>query len=68
MGTWCSDSRREVQRFLKIIDAVNYPEDNLTINNVNSSKVGLRDEVAGLEIDFIETPEIDLIEIINSPN
>ena len=29
LGTWCGDSKREVPRFLKILEAANYPMDQL---------------------------------------
>lgn len=31
MGTWCGDSRKEVPRFYKILEACNFPEDQLTV-------------------------------------
>jgi len=38
MGTWCSDSRREVPRFFKIIDRLGFPDEDLTIIAVNEDK------------------------------
>ncbi len=38
MGTWCSDSHREVPRLMKILEAINYPEQKLTIIAVNRKK------------------------------
>ncbi len=35
MGTWCPDSRREVPRFLKILDQIGFNYDHLTIYCVN---------------------------------
>ena len=37
-GTWCGDSHREVPRLLKILDAVKYPEQRLTLVAVNRKK------------------------------
>lgn len=31
LGTWCGDSRREVPRFIKILEAADYPMDRLTM-------------------------------------
>jgi len=31
MGTWCGDSRKEVPRIYKILEACNFPEDQLTV-------------------------------------
>ncbi len=36
MGTWCGDSRREVPRFYKILDAANFPMNQLTMIAVSS--------------------------------
>ena len=55
MSTWCSDSRREVPRFYKILDEIGYPSENVCLINVNRDKVGLADEVDGLEINFVPT-------------
>ncbi|WP_052172519.1 thioredoxin family protein [Psychroserpens jangbogonensis] len=31
MGTWCGDSKKEVPRFYKILEACDFPEDQLTV-------------------------------------
>ncbi len=31
LGTWCGDSKREVPRILKILDCLNFPENDLTL-------------------------------------
>lgn len=38
LGTWCGDSRREVPRFYKILDKVDFNMDNLEMIAVNRSK------------------------------
>lgn len=38
LGTWCSDSHREVPRLMKILEATNYPESKLKIVAVNRKK------------------------------
>lgn len=55
MGTWCGDSRREVPRFYKILDYLDYPDEKVTLITVNRDKVGLEDEVEGLDIKFVPT-------------
>ena len=43
MGTWCPDSRREVPRFMKVLDTWNFPADYLTfigVDNLKASPVG----------------------------
>ncbi|WGK65190.1 thioredoxin family protein [Croceiramulus getboli] len=45
MGTWCSDSQREVPRFYKILDAANYDADQIRLITVTEEK----DTPAGYE-------------------
>jgi thiol-disulfide isomerase/thioredoxin len=39
MGTWCPDSRREVPRFMKILDIWQFPLSELTFVGVNNAKL-----------------------------
>lgn len=55
MGTWCSDSRREVPRFFKILDYVSYPSENVKIIAVNREKKGIDTETDNLNIKFVPT-------------
>jgi hypothetical protein len=59
MGSWCSDSRREVPRFLKITDAISYSSDKITFINVNREKTAEIKKVTGeaeqFTIDFVPT-------------
>lgn len=55
MGTWCSDSRREVPRFLKILDAVNFPEEKLEIYAVNRKRESFYGEEQGKNIIRVPT-------------
>lgn len=36
-GTWCSDSRREVPRFFKLMDLLGFPQDRITLYGVDRS-------------------------------
>jgi thiol-disulfide isomerase/thioredoxin len=56
MGTWCSDSRREVPRFLKLLDVLNFNSSaGLKIICVDDNKKGKGDEVDGLNIELVPT-------------
>ena len=39
MGTWCPDSRREVPRFMKMLDIWKFPEVNVTFIGVDNEKL-----------------------------
>ncbi len=55
LGTWCSDSKREVPRFIKILDSINFPSSQLEIIGVDRSKKGIANEVDDLDIEFVPT-------------
>jgi len=55
LGTWCSDSRREVPKVLKILDFVDFPDDSLTLVNIDRRKKALTNEVEGLNIELVPT-------------
>jgi thiol-disulfide isomerase/thioredoxin len=55
MGTWCSDSRREVPRFYKILDKAGYNTQNLTLVCVDRNKTSLNGLVDKLDIKFVPT-------------
>ncbi len=41
--------------FIKYLDEIEYPSENVNLINVNREKVGLADEVDGMEIHFVPT-------------
>ena len=59
MGTWCGDSKREVPRFYKILEACNFPMDQLTVvavsNKPNMYKQSSEHEEQGLNIHRVPT-------------
>ena len=59
MGTWCGDSKQEVPRLYKVLDACNFPMEQLTVVAV-SRKAGMykqspQHEEAGLNIHRVPT-------------
>jgi len=55
MGTWCSDSQREVPRFFKILEHINFPPEKVQIICVNSSKTAAEYRVNVGDIEFVPT-------------
>ena len=55
MGTWCGDSRREVPRIYRILDAVNFDESRLTLINMDREKNSPDGEEKGLNIHHVPT-------------
>jgi len=49
MGTWCGDSKREVPRFLKILESVDYPNVNLKIVALDKRKETFKKSPQGEE-------------------
>lgn len=46
MGSWCPDSRREVPRFMKILDIIGFPQEKITFVGVDLDK---RSPVGGFD-------------------
>ncbi|VAX29675.1 hypothetical protein MNBD_IGNAVI01-3184 [hydrothermal vent metagenome] len=55
MGTWCSDSRREVPRFFKIIDELKMPKENIKIIGVNRKLKSDGEDISSLDIKRVPT-------------
>ncbi len=55
IGTWCSDSKREIPRFYKILDMINYDQNKITLICVDRSKVSSVDGYSELGIKFVPT-------------
>lgn len=55
LGTWCPDSRREVPRFLKIIDQQQFPEKQLKLIAVNRQKKSPTNDEKGKNITHVPT-------------
>ena len=55
MGTWCSDSRREVPRFFRILDQVGFNKENLTLICVDRNKTAPDNLIEKLDIKLVPT-------------
>ena len=63
MGTWCSDCRREVPRFLKILDFSGFKQNKLQIVNVDRQMKSPTHEEKNKNIEFVPTFIINKNEI-----
>ena len=55
LGTWCPDSRREVPRFMKVLDTWKFPSGKLTFIGVDNGKLSPIGEYEQLEIHRVPT-------------
>lgn len=73
IGTWCSDSRREVPQFYKIMDALKFDDDNIKFIAVDRNKTTELYNIDELNIKFVPTfifyhKEKELGRIVEIPN
>jgi thiol-disulfide isomerase/thioredoxin len=73
MGTWCSDSQREVPRFYKILDDLQFDESQLTVISMDEYKETPEKYEEDLDIQRVPTiifykGEQEIGRIIESPN
>lgn len=55
LGTWCGDSHFVVPRFMKILNAANYPKDKITLVAVDRKKKDMTNLAATLHITNVPT-------------
>jgi hypothetical protein len=55
LGTWCPDSRREVPRFMKILDIWQFPVSKITFIGVDNAKLSPVGEYNSLDIQRVPT-------------
>lgn len=72
MGTWCGDSKREVPRFINLLDNLSFNKSNLIIIGVNRSKVCPECGIDEGYVDFVPTfiffrDNVEIGRIIESP-
>jgi len=53
MGTWCSDSRREVPRFYRIMDEIGFPADQVNLLMVDCDK-----KIPGMDIEDLRIERV----------
>ncbi len=77
LGTWCGDSKREVPRFLKILETANVPDDHLKIVALDKRKGKYKQSPTGEEwgLQILRVPTIVILKngreinrIIETPN
>jgi thiol-disulfide isomerase/thioredoxin len=54
-GSWCSDSKREVPRFIKMMKTLNYDISKLEIYAVDRKKISPDGEVEKLNVELVPT-------------
>jgi len=55
LGTWCSDSRREVPRFYKILDSLNFHSSKIKLIMVDRKKEAGDVDISSLKIELVPT-------------
>lgn len=55
MGTWCSDSQREVPRFYRIMDDAGIPDEKVELISVNREKLVPGLDISALKIERVPT-------------
>ena len=55
LGSWCPDSRREVPRFMKILDLWQFPPEKVTLIGVDNEKLSPVGEYEKLDIQRVPT-------------
>ncbi len=55
LGTWCSDSRREVPRFLRLMDETSVSEEKISLICVDRKKESPEGNVDELDIKYVPT-------------
>ncbi len=55
LGTWCPDSRREVPRFMRVMDIWQFPYANITFIGVDNEKLSPVGEYEKLDIQRVPT-------------
>jgi hypothetical protein len=54
-GSWCSDSREQLPRFFRVLDAAGYPSERLMLLAVDRSKTAHGIDASRLRIERVPT-------------
>jgi thiol-disulfide isomerase/thioredoxin len=55
LGTWCPDSRREVPRFMRVLQGIGFPADKVSLIGVDNMKISPIDNYEALGIERVPT-------------
>ena len=55
LGTWCPDSRREVPRFFRVLDAISFPKERVELIGTDDSKFSPIENYESLNITRVPT-------------
>ena len=55
IGTWCSDSKKHVPSFYKILDQAKFPDQSIKLIQVDAEKKAIDDRIDNLEIKSVPT-------------
>jgi len=55
LGVWCSDSRREFPRFIKILNLIKFNKENINIICVNTKKDAVLFDISEYKINLVPT-------------
>jgi thiol-disulfide isomerase/thioredoxin len=71
-GTWCGDSKREMPRFLKILDSISFPAERLTLIAVDRTMqlpAGIKEryQITNVPTIMVVYRGVEIYRIIESP-
>ncbi len=55
MGTWCSDSQREVPHLFKLLDQLNFPEEKISMIAIDEDKAEPASDIEKWGVEYVPT-------------